>query len=171
MITICYFLLPKTLGPINVFFLGGVVLGIEPRASCMLDTYSTTELHSLQFFLILSWDSVLLSCPGGLANMQFSSLSLPGSCNQRCMPPCTVKNSFKNVFSFQRFCKCNAIVLLKPKYFYFQPEKGNENHQETGTTHKSTNAEAWADIGQFLFPEWCINLCSEWRRGSNFQRK
>lgn len=74
--------------------------------------------------------------------MQFSSLGLPGSCNQRCMPPCTVKNSFKNVFSFQRFCKCNAIVLLKPKYFYFQPEEGNENHQETGTTHKSTNAEA-----------------------------
>lgn len=104
---------------------GGVVLGIEPRASCMLVRILPMS-YTLQYFLILFWDSVILSCPGGLANMQFSSLSLPGSCNQRCMPPCTVKNTFKNKFSFQRFCKCNAIVLLKPKYFYFQLEEGME---------------------------------------------
>ena len=32
------------------------------------------------------------------------------------------------------------------------------NHQATGTTHRSTNAEAGGNIGQFLFPEWSINF-------------
>jgi hypothetical protein len=117
------------------------MLGIKPRALCMLGKHSPTELHSNPSFFFLCWflglgwgflvalsDSVLLCSPAGLKLMIL--WPLPLKCRDyrdyRYLSPYLVLHSFLNYSSNLHF-HSSYIIVFSQGYHWFHFSKSKHN--------------------------------------------